>query len=100
LGGTSPKDVESYGASILLTMVDIVDLEIPSTSVDTGQQFHPHMECDDPTLTIWVVDSLSSHDFLYIEFPSEEAILDVMDSIDKPKEDDNHHTFLLHYLEP
>jgi hypothetical protein len=49
-----PKDVESYGASMPLTVVNIVDLTI----VDTGQQFHPHMECDQPTPPVWVVDSL------------------------------------------
>jgi hypothetical protein len=69
----------------LLTMVDIVDLEIPSTSTDTGQHLHPHMECDQPTPPVWVVDSPSSHDSLDFEFPSEKAILEVMASIDKPK---------------
>jgi hypothetical protein len=50
-------------------------------------------------LYVWVVDSLSSHDFLDTKFPSEEAILEVMASIDKPREDENHHTFLLPDLE-
>jgi hypothetical protein len=44
-----PEDVDSYGASMPLTAVDIVDPTIPSTSTDTGQQLHPHMECDQPT---------------------------------------------------
>jgi hypothetical protein len=44
-----PEDVDSYGASMPLTMVKIVDPTIPSTSIDTGQQLHPHMECDQPT---------------------------------------------------
>jgi hypothetical protein len=52
------KDVDSYGASILLTVVDIVDPSIPSVSLDIGQQLHPHMECDQPTLPTRVVDSL------------------------------------------
>jgi hypothetical protein len=38
-------------------------------------------------LTAWVVDSPSSHDFLDIEFPSDKAILDVMASIDEPKDE-------------
>jgi hypothetical protein len=68
---------------------------IPSTSIDTGQQLHPHVECDQPSPPIRVVDSLSSHDFLDTKFPSEEAIPEVMASIDKPREDENHHTFSL-----
>jgi hypothetical protein len=39
-----PKEVESYGASLPLTPVEIVDLTIESTSIDIGQQIHPHME--------------------------------------------------------
>jgi hypothetical protein len=31
------KDIESYGASMPLIMVDIFDMKIPSKSVDTGQ---------------------------------------------------------------
>jgi hypothetical protein len=66
---------------------------ISSTSVDTGQQLHPHMECDQPTPPTWVVDSLSSHDFLDIEFPSDKAILDVMASIDNPKDEVMHRSY-------
>jgi hypothetical protein len=59
-----PKDIESYGASMPPTVVDIVDPKIPSTSVDTSQQLHPYMECDPPTSLIWIFDSSCSHDFL------------------------------------
>jgi hypothetical protein len=38
-----PEDVDSYGASISS------HLTIPSTSIDTGQQLHPHVECDQPS---------------------------------------------------
>jgi hypothetical protein len=85
-----PEDVESYGASMPLTMVDIVDPKSHQHPLDTGQQLHPHMECDQPTPPIWVVDSPSSHDFLDIEFPSEEAILEVMASIENPKDEVMH----------
>jgi hypothetical protein len=44
-----PKDVESYGSSMPLTTVEIIDLTIPSTFFDIGKQLHPHMECDLPT---------------------------------------------------
>jgi hypothetical protein len=38
------KDVESSEASMPLIKVKIVDLEIPSSFVDIGQQLHPHIE--------------------------------------------------------
>jgi hypothetical protein len=54
-----PEDVDSYGASMPLTVVDIVDPKNPiNIHYDTGQQLHPHMECDQPTPPIQVVDSL------------------------------------------
>jgi len=60
-----PEDVDSYGASMPPIMVNIVNPKIPSESVDIDQQLHPHMECDQPTPHVWVVDSPSSHDILY-----------------------------------
>jgi hypothetical protein len=57
------------------------------------------MEYDQPTPPIWVVDSPHSHDSLDFEFPSDEAILEVMASVDKPKEDVMHRSSILPYLE-
>jgi hypothetical protein len=48
------------------------------------------MECDQPTPLVQFVDSPSSHDILDFEFPLEETILEVMASIDKPKEYEDH----------
>jgi hypothetical protein len=48
------------------------------------------MGCDQPTPPIQVLDSLNSHESLDFEFPSKEAILDAMASIDKTKEDEHH----------
>jgi hypothetical protein len=45
------------------------------------------MECDRPTSPAQVVDSMISHDFQYIEFPSSKAIMDFMDSVDKTKDE-------------
>jgi len=45
------------------------------------------MECYHPTLPIWIVDSPNSHDILDIEFPLEEAILEVMASIEEPNDE-------------
>jgi len=96
LGSSDPwavlhlKDVESYGASLPLTTIDIVDPKIPLIFVDIGQQLHPYMKCDKHTLTIQVVDSLCSHNFLYTEFPLDKAILDVMTSIVEPKDEVTH----------
>jgi hypothetical protein len=56
------------------------------------------MECDQPTLSTWVVDSLHSHDFPDTELPSDEAILEVMASIDKPQEDEHHQESILPYF--
>jgi hypothetical protein len=95
-----PENVDSYGASLSPTKVEINDPTIPSTSVDTSQHLHPHMEFDQPTPPTWVFDSLRSHDFLDIEFPSDEAILEVMASIDKPREDEHHRESILPDLEP
>jgi hypothetical protein len=79
-----PEDVDLYEASMPLTVFEIFDSTIPSPSIDIGQHLHPHMECDLPTSPEWVVDFESSHDFLDFEFASEEAILDVTDSIENP----------------
>jgi hypothetical protein len=76
-------------------VVDIVDSKIPSTSIDAGQKLHLHVECDQPSPPIWVVDSLDSYDFLDSKFPSKEAILKLMVYIDNPTEDENNHTFIL-----
>jgi hypothetical protein len=85
-----PEDVESYGAFMLLTTVEISFPVVPSASIDTGQKLHPHMEYDHPTPPAWVIDSLSSHDFLDNKFPSNKAILDAMASIDKPMDEKTH----------
>jgi hypothetical protein len=90
-----PEDVDSYGSFIPLIMVEIVDPTIPLTYIDTSQQHHLHVECDQPSLPIRVVESLKSHDFLDTKLPSKEAILEVMASIDNPKEEKNHLTLLL-----
>jgi len=84
------KDVESSEDSIPLTIVDISSLTISSASGDTSQQVHPHMECEHATLLTWVDDSPRSHEIIDFEFPSDEAILDVMASIDKPKDEVMH----------
>jgi hypothetical protein len=94
-----PKDVESYGAHMTLTKIEIVYLEIPLASPDTCQQIHPYTECDLPTPLEWVVNSLCSHDFIDIEFPLEEAILEVMDSIENPKDEVMNRSYF-HDLEP
>jgi hypothetical protein len=64
-----PNDIESYEASIPPTIVEMVDSMILSASTDTSQHLHPHMECDQPTPPIQVVDSSRSHDFIYTKFP-------------------------------
>jgi hypothetical protein len=55
------------------------------------------MEYDHYTLPTWVVTPLpSSHDFLDTELPSDEAIMEVMDSVDKPWEYMHHqHIFFM-----
>jgi len=58
------------------------------------------MECDQPTLLEWAVNSLSSHDILYFEFPLEETILEFMASIDNPRDGENHQESILPSLEP
>jgi hypothetical protein len=76
------KDVDSHGSSI------------PSNFFDTGQQIHPHVECDQPSSPIQEVDSFNSHDFHDIKLPLDEVNSKVMASIDKSSEDEYHHTFL------
>jgi hypothetical protein len=66
---SSPEEIESYGASLPLTVVEIVDPTIPSTFDNTGQELHPHMECDHTTPPIGVFDSLSSHVVLDPKLP-------------------------------
>jgi hypothetical protein len=76
-----------------LIAVDISSPKSHQCQMILGQQIHPHMECDQPTPPTWVVDSPSSHDFLDTEFPSDKAILDVMASIDKPKDEVMHRSY-------
>jgi hypothetical protein len=59
-----------------------------------------HMECDQPTPPIQVVDSPSSHDSLDFELPLENTILEVMASTYKAREDENHRESILPSLEP
>jgi len=84
------EDVESYGESMPLIAIEIVDPKIPSTYSNTGHKMHPPMECVQPTPPIWVVDSLNSHESLDFDLYSEEAILEFMDSIDNPREGEHH----------
>ena len=63
------EDVD-YGSTIPLTVVNITNPPIPSSSVDTYEKLHPHVECDQPYPPLSVVDSLSSHDFIDTMFPS------------------------------
>jgi hypothetical protein len=93
------EDVESYGASMPPNVVEIFDSIIPSTFANTGEEIHPHMECDQPTPTTRVVDCFHSHDLLDTDLPPNEAILEVMASIDKPKEDEHHRESIIPDLE-
>jgi hypothetical protein len=93
------KDVESSRASMSLTAFEIVNPTIPSTSIDTSQQLHHHMECHQPTPPVRFFDSLCSHDILDFELPSEEAILEVMASIENPKDEVMHQSYFID-LEP
>jgi hypothetical protein len=67
-------------------MVDIVSLEILLVLADTDKKFQSHMEYDQLTPPVRYFDSPCLHASLNFELPSEEALLEVMDSIDKPKE--------------
>jgi hypothetical protein len=83
------EEFKSYGDTMPLIAVEISSSTILSTSNDSSQQLNPYMECDQPTQHAQVVNSLSSCDFLDFEFPSDEAIIHIMASIDKPREDKN-----------
>jgi hypothetical protein len=76
--------------SMLLSIVKISSSLILSASFDTVQHLHHRMECDIPTSPKWVVDSPHSHDFLDTKFPSKETILEVMASIENPKDEMMH----------
>jgi hypothetical protein len=58
------EETESYEASMPLNVAYISSPMISPILVAIGQQLHPHMDFDQPTLPKWVVDSLCSHDFL------------------------------------
>jgi hypothetical protein len=63
--------------------------------VDICLQLHPHMKTDQHTPPIWVFDSPSSYKFLEFGFPSNEAILEVMGSINKLREYGNNQSSIL-----
>jgi hypothetical protein len=83
------------GLYLILRMLTHIENPYHKTFFDTGKQIHPHVDFDQPFPPVQVVDSLISHDFLYTKFPSKKAISEVMASIDKPREDEDHYTFLL-----
>jgi hypothetical protein len=91
-----PKELESYEPSMPLTMVYILYSKIPSSSNDMGDHIHHHMDCDPPNPFTWFIDSLSSHNFLDTEFPSNNTILNFMDSIDNPKDQMMHQSYFPH----
>jgi hypothetical protein len=64
------EDIDSYGFFIRHSLVEVFDLTVSSSSTDTGQQLHIHMECDHLTLLLWFVYSPSSQDILDFDFPS------------------------------
>jgi hypothetical protein len=51
------------------------------------------MECDQPTSPVPVVDSPRSYDFLDTKLSLEEAILEVMFSIENPKDEVMHRSY-------
>jgi hypothetical protein len=65
----------------------------------SDQNLHHYMEYDQFTSPIWVINPPSSHDFLDVEFPSDEAILEAMTMDDRPWEDMHHILFFLPKLE-
>jgi hypothetical protein len=79
-----PKDIEFYGPSLFLILIDICSPMISLSLGDIVSKIHPHVECSHLTPPIMVFDSLSSHDFLDIEFISDKAIMGVMDYIVNP----------------
>jgi len=82
-----PKEFEYYRNNIFLIMVYISSLMIFSTFSNIGQHLHPHMDGDQPTPPIWVVDPLSSHDLIDNFFTLDNAIFDIITSIYNPKDE-------------
>jgi hypothetical protein len=57
------------------------------------------VEFDQYSFPMWVVTPPSLHDFLDTELPSDEAIMEVMASVDRPWEDMHHQASFLPNLE-
>jgi hypothetical protein len=68
-------------------------------SASSGKNLHHYMEYDQFTLPTWVVNPPGSHDFLDVEFPSDEAILEAMSTDGIPWEYMHHKLFFLLKLE-
>jgi hypothetical protein len=67
--------------------------------VEDDQKIHHYMEYDQFTSPIWAINPPSSHDFLDVEFPSDEAILESMIKFERSWEYMHHRSFFLPELE-
>jgi hypothetical protein len=82
----NPMELESYGAQMIIAAIAISSSANSLIRSEIGQNLHPNMEYDHPTLPTWVVESPSSYDLLNFKISKDEAIIKVMASFVNPKE--------------
>jgi hypothetical protein len=94
-----PSEVESFRESMSLSVVDISYHEIQLAPTDVDQILHHDVEYDKFTFPFWAFNPPHSHDFLDIDFPLYEAILESMNMDSGPWEYIHHLSFFLPKLE-
>jgi hypothetical protein len=82
-----------------LSKVDITYQVVLDSSADPNHVTSP-TDKEDPILrTMWATSLYCSHDYLNETFPSDEAIIEAMNSSNKPWDDMHHRSYFLPDIE-
>jgi hypothetical protein len=91
----NPLEVDSFKASMPLSIVDIYYQVIHLEYNEIDQNLQQDVGHDHNNFPIWVVNPPNSHDFLDIEWPLDEVILEVMSMVNKTREDMHRQSFFI-----
>ena len=79
--------------------IEISNQGIQNASADSDQHPSPLEEYDPYTSPVWVINNPNSHDILDKTFSSNEAIMKVMNILERPWEDMHHRSSFLTKLD-
>ena len=79
-----------------LSAIEVTYKEIKEITVETKSEISKPEEIDLYSTSIWAINLLTETNLLDSMFPSNEAIMEVMNLIEKPWETNHHKTYFLH----